>query len=151
MKDIPIEELEAISPEIFADAQRVGCRDVRITGKVWPGGQMSGPPERALRLVEYSWLKAAVVGGAPVFEADDPRTFAALLRTYGLGDEEAYTEPSGAAEELPAPAEPVLPRETLVAQVTAVTKHELERQALAAGITVGEYLDYKFGRVGEAE
>ena len=64
MKDVPIEELRAINLELYEAAERIGCTDVSLSGRIWPGGRLSGPETEAARFVEYSWLRAAVVGGA---------------------------------------------------------------------------------------
>jgi hypothetical protein len=148
MKDIPTEELAAISAEIHEAATRVGCTDVSITGRIWPGGQLSGPPGEAARFVEYSWLRAAVVGGRAIFEETDPQAYAALLHAYGLGDE-PYPEPASEtppeAEEQPtANARAVAAKVELRVEISLETKRELERQATAGGLTLGEYLDWKF-------
>jgi len=147
VKDIPIEELAAISAEIHAVAVQVGCTHVSITGRIWPGGQLSGSAEEAARFVEFSWLRAAVVHGRAIFEENDPKGFAALLHAYGIGD-----EPSGepvreisVTEKAPATEAPAAPaRVNLAAEVSPATKRELERQAQAAGLSVGEFLDWKF-------
>jgi hypothetical protein len=146
MKDIPIEELAAISPEIHQYAARIGCTHVSITGQIWPGGRLSGEPQQAARFMEYSWFKAAVIDGRAIFEASDPKAYATLLAQYGLGDEPDAT-PDVRAPEQPIVAEraPVSSDRTeLHANVVPATLRELERQAGAEGLTVGEYLDWKF-------
>lgn len=150
MRDISVEDLEAISPEIHAAAVRVGCTHVSITGHIWPGGRISGVAEEAARFVEYSWLKAAVINGRAILEESDPPAYAELLNAYGLGEEphrEATPEPAeatepepGSVEDAAAPPEKVM----LTLDVLPSTKRELERQAIAGGISVGEFLDWKF-------
>lgn len=138
MKDIPVEELASISPEIHQEAIRVGCTEVSITGRIWPGGQTAGTVQDAARFVEFSWLRAAVLGGRAIFEESDPAAYVSLLNAYGLGDEPA---PEGAtAERKPAPPEKV----DLSAEVLPTTLRELTRQADAAGLSVGELLDLHF-------
>lgn len=147
MKDIPTEDLAAISAELHEAAVRVGCDFVSATGQVWPSGQLSGPPEKAARFVEFSWLRAAVVHGRAIFEDADPKAFAALLNEYGFGDE-PYAEPAQepAGPEAAESAEVSLPpaKVVLTAEILPATKGELERQARAAGLSVGEFLDWKF-------
>ena len=147
MKDIPIEELAAISAEIHEAALRVGCTDVSITGQIWPGGRLGGSPEQAARFVEFSWLRAAVVKGRAVFEETDRKSFAALLNQYGLGDDPPAEPALNAAkpEEIPR-EDAALPRAEVefTVQVLSATKQELDRQASAAGFTIGEFLDWKF-------
>jgi hypothetical protein len=147
MREIPVEELEQICPAIHADAVRVGCTDARITGRIWPGGASAGPAEEGIRVVEYSWLKAAVVKGEAVFEADNPQSFLDLLRDYGLTDEEVALVPGGATlpDPLPlkpAPTEP--PKLQITVEMLARTKRELYRHASAAGLSIGEWLDRMF-------
>jgi len=147
MKDILTEELAAISAEIHDAALRIGCTDVSITGKIWPGGRLDGSPEQAARFVELSWLQAAVVNGRAVFEETDPRGFAALLNQYGLGDDPSAEPALDAAkpEEVPREdAAPPPPKVELTVQVLPATKQELDRQASAAGLTLCEFLDWKF-------
>jgi len=147
MKDIPIEELAVISAGIHEAALRVGCTDVSITGRIWPGGRLGGSPEEAARFVEFSWLRAAVVNGRAIFEETDPRGFAALLNQYGLGDDpsaEQAFDPTKAEE---APRKHAAPQPTkveLTVQVLPATMAALNRHASAAGRTVGEFLDWKF-------
>lgn len=147
MKDIPTDELAAISPELHEAATRVGCEHVSVTGQIYPGGQLTGPSEKGARFVEYSWLRAAVINGSAVFEDNDPAAFTALLREYGL-EEDPYPlpVPEAAPEENPGtPEAPVAePKATLTLQIQPATMQELERQAKAAGITIGEFLDWKF-------
>ena len=156
MKDIPIEELAAISAEIHQAAVQIGCPFVSISGAIWPGGQLSGASHEAARFVEFSWLRAAVVNGRAIFEEADPKGFAALLNSYGLGDE-PYVEPE---LETARPAEsPEVPGRSqqeklpakiaLHAEVLPATREELDRQARAAGFSVGEFLDWKFRPPGE--
>ena len=105
MKDISVEDLEAISAEIYEAALRVGCTHVSVTGHIWPGGRVSGVPEEAARFVEFSWLKAAAINGRAIFEETDPKAYAELLDAYGLG-EEPYPEPAPeASESAAAPAD----------------------------------------------
>lgn len=147
MKDIPTEELAAISAEIHDAALRVGCTHVSITGQIWPGGRLAGAPEEAARFVEFSWLRAASVNGCAVFEETDPKGFAALLNQYGLGDDPSPGTGLAAAkrEEIsPEHAPPPPMKVELTAQVLPATKQELERQASASGLTVGEFLDGTF-------
>lgn len=142
MKDISVEDLEAISAEIYEGALRVGCTHVSVTGHIWPGGRVSGVPEEAARFVEFSWLKAAAIDGRAIFEETDPIAYAKLLDAYGLG-EEPYPEPAPEAPE--AAAEPATESlENLTVRVLRSTKRELERQAAAEGLPVGEFLDWKF-------
>jgi hypothetical protein len=147
MKDLPIEELAAISAEIHEAAVRVGCTNVSITGQIWPGGQLSGSPERAARFVEFSWLRAAVINGRAIFEDADAKSFAALLNAYGIGDE-PYPDPIVETSEpqeartADAPAAPA--RLHFATELLPATKRELERQATAAGLSTGEFLDWKF-------
>ncbi|HEV7405549.1 MAG TPA: hypothetical protein VGO11_21570 [Chthoniobacteraceae bacterium] len=147
MKDIPVEEMVAISPEIHEAAVRVGCTHVSITGRIWPGGRIGGVPEEAARFTEYSWLKAAVIAGRAIFEETDPKAYAELLNAYGLG-EEPYPESTREASESEAEQEVGAPasaeRVELTAPVLTATKRELERQAEAEGISVAELLDWKF-------
>lgn len=149
MKDIPTEELAAISPEIHEAAVRVGCTHVNITGNIWPGAQASGRPEEAARFVEFSWLRAAVINGRTIFEDADPKGYAELLVKYGLEDAPSpgtvYEAVEPKHEEAPAVAVP-MPSEKvgLTVEILPATKRELERQARAEGITVSELLDWKF-------
>jgi hypothetical protein len=152
MKDIPTEELATISTEIHEAAERVGCTFVSVSSPIWPGGKISGPSEEAARFVEFSWLRAAVINGRAIFEEGDPRGYNTLLATYGLGDE-PYLEPTSAAPASEA-AEPVAaalsPMKTVLnAEVLAETEQELIRQARAAGMSVGEFLDWKFRKPQE--
>ncbi|RYD61010.1 MAG: hypothetical protein EOP84_36250 [Verrucomicrobiaceae bacterium] len=149
MKDIPVEELETISAEIHEAAVRVGCTHVNITGKIWPGAQATGRPEEAARFVEFSWLRAALINGRAIFEQADPMGYAELLVKYGLEDasaSEIVREPVEAKqEETPEVVVPIQPdRLTLTVEILPATRLELERQARAEGITVGELLDWKF-------
>lgn len=147
MKDIPIEEVAAISPEIHDAATRIGCTHVSITGHIWPGGRVSGVAHEAARFLEFSWFKAAVIDGRAIFEEPDPKAYAELLNKYGLGDE-PYPEPESEAAEPPAApvanAPVAIESIDLTVRVLLATKQELERQAAAEGITVGELLDWKF-------
>ena len=147
MKDIPIEEVAAISSEIHEAAARIGCTHVSVTGHIWPGGRVSGVAEEAARFLEFSWLKAAVIDGRTIFEQPDPKAYAELLNAYGLGDE-PYPEPTPERNE-PSPEEPPTAPDSpeiseLAVQVRPATKRELERQAAAEEISVGELLDWKF-------
>ena len=149
MKDIPTEELAAISPEIHDAAVRVGCTHVNITGNIWPGAQATGRPEEAARFVEFSWLRAAVINGRTIFEDADPKAYAELLVRYGLEDAPSPdTVPKAAEpkqEEAPAVVVPTPPEKLrLTVEILPATKLELERQARVEGITVGELLDWKF-------
>ena len=152
MKDIPVEDVDAISPAIHEAALRVGCTHVSITGHIWPGGRVSGVAEEAARFVEFSWLKAAVIDGRAIFEETDPKAYAELLDAYGLG-EEPYPEPAPEASEsesapgadVPAAAAPASPESLeLTVRVLPATMRELERQAAGEGLPVGEFLDWKF-------
>jgi hypothetical protein len=147
MKDISVEELAAINAEIYEAAVRVGCTDVSITGHIWPGGRVSGVPEEAARFVEFSWLKAAVIDGRAIFEETDAKAYAELLNAYGLG-EEPYPEPTAEVGESEEPAHVYGTRapekSDLTVQVFPATKRELERQAAAEGLSVGELIDWKF-------
>jgi hypothetical protein len=146
MKDISVEELAEISAEIYEAALRIGCTDVSITGHIWPGGRLSGVPEEAARFVEFSWLKAAVINGRAIFEETDPKAYAEILNSYGLG-EEPYPEPArevAESEEPPRYGTAVPEKLELTVQVLPATKRELERQAAAEGLSVGELLDWKF-------
>ena len=150
MKDIPTEELAAISPEIHEAAVRVGCTHVNITGNIWPGAQASGRPEEAARFVEFSWLRAAVINGRTIFEDADPKAYAELLVKYGLEDAPspaaAQIAPEPKQEESPAAGILASPPEKvgLTIEILPTTKRELERQAKVEGITVAELLDWKF-------
>lgn len=149
MKDIPTEELAAISPEIHEAAVRVGCTHVNITGNIWPGAQATGRPEEAARFVEFSWLRAAVINGRAIFEEADPKAYAELLVKYGLQDAPSSGTVHEAAapkqDEAPAAVVPTPPEKVgLTVEILPATKRELERQARAEGITVGELLDWKF-------
>ncbi|MHA3770492.1 hypothetical protein ACXR0O_03025 [Verrucomicrobiota bacterium sgz303538] len=149
MKDIPTEELSAISAEIYEAALRVGCTHVNITGNIWPGAQASGRPEEAARFVEFSWLRAAVISGHAIFEDADPKRYAELLVRYGLEDapssEMVHKAAEPKQEEMPTQVVPTPPDKVgLTFDVLLATKSELERQAKAEGITVGELLDWKF-------
>jgi hypothetical protein len=146
MKDISVEELAEISPEIHEAAVRIGCTDVSITGHVWPGGRLSGAPQEAARFVEFSWLKAAVIDGRAIFEETDPKAYAELLNAYGLG-EDPYPDPAAEvaeSEEPPRDGSDAPEKLELTVQVLPATRRELERQAAAEGIPVGELLDWKF-------
>lgn len=152
MKDIPVEEVAAISPEIHEEAMRIGCTHVSITGHIWPGGRVSGVVSEAARFMEYSWMKAAVINGRAIFEETDPKAYAELLNAYGIG-EEPYSGTLLEAAELPELANVDPPRKSAPAssesveytvKVSPVTQRELERQAAAEGISVGELLDWKF-------
>ncbi len=147
MKDIPVEDVAAISPEIHEAALRVGCTHVSITGHIWPGGRVSGVAEEAARFVEFSWLKAAVIDGQAIFEETNPKAYAELLDAYGLGEEPYPEPPPEAAESTAAPAAdaPASPENVeLTVRMLSATKRELERQAAAEGLSVGEFLDWKF-------
>jgi hypothetical protein len=150
MKDIPVEDVDAISPAIHEAALRVGCTHVSITGHIWPGGRVSGVAEEAARFIEFSWLKAAVIDGRAIFEETDPKAYAELLNAYGLG-EEPYPEPTPSENEMPSAAEsqPIFAQTPanqfkLTVCVQPATRRELERQAAAEGMTVAELLDWKF-------
>ena len=148
MKDIPTEELAAISPELHEAAVRVGCTHVNITGNIWPGAQGSGRPEEAARFVEFSWLRGAVINGHTIFEDADPKAYADLLVKYGLEDAPSplpvrkAAEPEQDAEAAAVPASPE--KVGFSVEISPVTKAELERQAKVEGITVGELLDWRF-------
>jgi hypothetical protein len=143
MKDIPIEDVAAISPEIHEAAVRVGCTHVSITGHIWPGGRVTGVAEEAARFLEFSWLKAAVIDGRAIFEETDPKAYAELLNAYGLG-EEPYPEPVPAPIERQPEEAPAAEHIEFTVPVLPATKRELERQAAAEGMSVAELLDWKF-------
>ena len=149
MKDIPTEELAAISAEIHEAAVRVGCTHVNITGNIWPGAQASGRPEEAARFVEFSWLRAAVINGRTIFEDANPKVYAELLVKYGLEDAPSTgtaresIEPEE-VEEAPVAVVSTPEKVALTVEILPTTKRELERQARAEGITVAELLDWKF-------
>jgi hypothetical protein len=149
MKDIPIEELVSISAEIHAAADRIGCKHVSITGQIWPGGKTSGRPDEAARFVQFSWFRAAVINGRGIFEDADSQAYEDVLVRYGLEDAFISQPAQRAVEsepEEPAPAVIFMPIEKvdLTSKVLPATKLELERQARAEGLTVGELLDWKF-------
>ena len=149
MKDIPTEELAAISAEIHDAAVRVGCTHVNITGNIWPGAQASGRPEEAARFVEFSWLRAAVINGRTIFENDDLEGYAELLVRYGLEDAPISEIVDKAAEpeqqQMPATVVSTAPKKIgLTLEILPATKLELERQARAEGITLSELLDWRF-------
>jgi hypothetical protein len=149
MKDIPIEDLAAISSELHEAAVGVGCTHVNISGKIWPGAQASGRPEDAARFVEFSWLRAAVINGRTIFEQADPKGYFDLLVRYGLED----ARDPGTVNHAPAPKQEEAPavvvaisseKVRLAVDVLPATKIELDRQAKAEGITVDELLNWKF-------
>jgi hypothetical protein len=149
MKDIPIEELASINAEIHVAADRIGCKHVNITRQIWPGGKTSGLPEEAARFVEFSWFRAAVINGRAIFEHADPQAYTEVLVRYGLEDG-LISQPAQQAVESkpdePAMAAVLIPREKVdvTAEVLRATRLEMERQARAEGLTVGELLDWKF-------
>ena len=149
MRDVPINELEAICPAIHAAAVRIGCTEVGITGRVWPGGRTEGPAGQDIRVVEFSWFTAAVVKGEAFFEESDREGFAKLLLDYGLSDGEVSAVPEAALQREAAVETPVQDAKvetvSLSIEVLATTRRELERQAAAAGLPIGAWLDLKFG------
>ena len=149
MKDIPVEELASISAEIHAAADRIGCKHVSITGQIWPGGKTSGRPEDAARFVEFSWFRAAVINGKAIFENADPQAYTDVLIRYALEDA-LLSQPaprgveSNSEEPAPAVTLTAMEKVDVTAEVLRATKLELERQARAEGLNVGEFLDWKF-------
>jgi hypothetical protein len=148
MKDIPVEDLRDICPEIHDAAVRVGCVEVSISSNIWPGGRLTGPPQEAARFIDFSWYRAAAIDRRAIFQDSDPKAFAALLHRYGLGDEPAAEDPS-----TPRKIEPIdpskssanpSPRTQITVEILEATKQELERQAKLEGISVGHYLNWKF-------
>jgi hypothetical protein len=148
MKDIPVEELAPISTEIHAAALKVGCTHVSVTGKIWPGAAASGAPELAARFVEFSWLRAAVVNGEAVFEEADPKRYLDLLFAYGLEDN-PHAQPLRTAprprDESEGYAAPHSEKVSFTVEVSAFTRDALQRRAIAAGMSVGEFLEAIFG------
>jgi hypothetical protein len=152
MKEITIDEVALISAEIHEAASRLGCTHVRITGRIFPGGQSSGPEEKAARFVEYSWFGAVLLGAEAVLEETEPARYRALLAEYGLGDPEEETN-SPAMSPVPTESEQIsspvpkpqrsAERVALTLEVLPATLTELERQAAVRGLPLGELLDEK--------
>jgi hypothetical protein len=151
MKDIPIEELAAISADIHAAALKVGCTHVSVSGRIWPGASASGAPELAARFVEYSWLRAAVLNGEAIFEEADPKRFLDLLIAYGLEDN-PHAQPlrtvARASDESECHAAPHSEKVSFTVELSAITRDALQRRATAAGMSVGEFLEAVFGDRG---
>ena len=168
MKAIAVEELEAISPRIHAEAVKAGCTHVRVSEPIWRGPAHKGPAGEEMRMVEFSWFKAILLKDAVIFDETEPEKFLAVLEKYGLADVESMqprqlgkTGPSVGGEEVGkvavasapvadssvdlrvAPAQPT--RHAMTVYVLEATKAKIEQRANQEGLSAGGLLDRIFG------